>query len=269
MESRIHPILHHQIAIYQGGTSGPAIVFCHGNSTSSRIFQKQFEGELAQKFRLVAFDYPGHGRSANASDSADYSLPGLAAVLVEVVRQLKLDDALFVGFSLGGHVVLEASDRLPRAKGFMIYGTPPVGKPPAMDRAFLPHPSMGILFKGTLTPEEAELLESGSFSPGTPPPAQFVEDCLRADPLWRGSFGESIGQGRFRDELVVVATLPQPLAVLHGENEQLVSLDYLRSLSMPTLWRGAVQVVPHAGHALHWEAPETFAALAQAFAAGQ
>ncbi len=269
MKPQILSILHHQIAVYQSGASGPALVLCHGNSTSSRIFQKQFEGALAQKFRLVAFDYPGHGHSQNASDPQDYSLPGLAAVLLEVVRQLELDDAVFVGFSLGGHVVLDASDRLPGAKGFMIYGTPPVGKPPAMDQAFLPHPSMGILFKGELAPEEAELLESGSFTPGTPPPPQFVEDCLRTDPLWRGAFGESIGQGRYRDELEIVQTLRQPLAILHGEHEQLVSLDYLRSLSIPTLWRGAVQVVPSAGHALHWEAPEAFTGLVQAFAAAE
>jgi pimeloyl-ACP methyl ester carboxylesterase len=266
MDPQLRSILHHTIAVYQSGTHGPTMVLCHGNSTSSRIFQKQFEGELAQKFRLVAFDYPGHGRSSNANDPNDYSLPGLADVLLEVVRQLALDEAVFVGFSLGGHVVLEASDRLPQAKGFMIYGAPPVGKPPAMDRAFLPHPSMGILFKGTLTPEEAELLESGSFSPGTPTPPQFVEDCLRTDPAWRGSFGASIGQGRFRDELEVVQALRQPLAVLHGAQEQLVNLDYLNHLTLPTLWRGAVQVVPHAGHALHWQAPEAFADLTQAFA---
>jgi pimeloyl-ACP methyl ester carboxylesterase len=65
-----------------------------------------------------------------------------------------------------------------------------------------------------------------------------------------------------------VGSLRQPLAVLHGENEQLVSLDYLRSLNMPALWRGAVQVVPDAGHALHWEAPQKFAELVQDFTAG-
>lgn len=268
MEPQIYPILNHQIAIYQNNLDAPAIVLCHGNSTSSRIFQKQFAGELAQKFRLVAFDYPGHGRSANAANPQDYSLPGLADVLVEIVSQLKLENATFIGFSLGGHVVLEASSRLPQAKGFMIYGAPPVGKPPAMEQAFLPHPSMNVLFKGVLTPEEAELLESASFIPGTPPPPQFVEDCLRADPQWRGSFGGSIMQGRYLDEIEIVHTLRRPLAVLQGQHEQLINLDYLRSLSMPTLWRGAVQVVPDTGHALHWEAPQAFAALAQAFAEG-
>jgi pimeloyl-ACP methyl ester carboxylesterase len=34
---------------------------------------------------------------------------------------------------------------------------------------------------------------------------------------------------------------------------------------MPTLWRGAVQVIPGAGHTPHWETPEAFDALLAAF----
>ena len=65
----------------------------------------------------------------------------------------------------------------------------------------------------------------------------------------------------------IVGQLRAPLAVLHGAREQLVSLDYLRTLTMPTLWRGAVQVVDGAGHALHEEAPGAFAGLLTDFVA--
>jgi pimeloyl-ACP methyl ester carboxylesterase len=56
-------------------------------------------------------------------------------------------------------------------------------------------------------------------------------------------------------------------AILHGEGEQLVSLGYLQGLTIPTLWRGAVQLIPAAGHAAHQEAPETFTHLAEQFIA--
>jgi hypothetical protein len=39
------------------------------------------------------------------------------------------------------------------------------------------------------------------------------------------------------------------------------------SLKLPTLWRGATQVIAEAGHAPHWECPEEFDALLRAFAA--
>jgi len=45
-------------------------------------------------------------------------------------------------WSLGGHILLEAAKDLPRARGFAIYGTPPVGFPPEMADAFLPNPAM-------------------------------------------------------------------------------------------------------------------------------
>ena len=56
-----------------------------------------------------------------------------------------------------------------------------------------------------------------------------------------------------------------PLAVLQGEHEQLVSLDYLKRVSMPTLWRSQIQVIPGAGHAPQWENSAAFNALLAAF----
>ena len=61
--------------------------------------------------------------------------------------------------------------------------------------------------------------------------------------------------------------LKVPLAVLHGADEQLVNGHYFASLVMPTLWRGAVQTIPAAGHTPQWETPEAFDALIEAFIA--
>ena len=55
--------------------------------------------------------------------------------------------------------------------------------------------------------------------------------------------------------------------MLHGAEEQLVNGAYFASLTMPTLWRGAVQTIPGAGHAPQWETPQAFDALLEAFVA--
>jgi pimeloyl-ACP methyl ester carboxylesterase len=62
-----------------------------------------------------------------------------------------------------------------------------------------------------------------------------------------------------------VRELKTPLAVVHGADGQLINGTYFASLAMPTLWRGAVQTIEGAGHAPHWETPEAFDALLEAF----
>ena len=52
-----------------------------------------------------------------------------------------------------------------------------------------------------------------------------------------------------------------------GVEDQLVKVDYIRSLKIPTLWHDAVQIIEGAGHAPHWERPQRFNALLADFVA--
>jgi len=81
----------------------------------------------------------------------------------------------------------------------------------------------------------------------------------------RLEMGKSIAGGRYRDEIEIVSGLSIPLAILHGENEQIVNLNYIEGIKTLTLWRNDVQVVTGAGHAPQWEQPETFNRLLDAF----
>ena len=76
------------IAVYESRPDGQAVVFVHGNSLSSESFRDQFESELAEKYRLIAFDLPGHGQSSPARNPAnDYSGPGFHKILIAVIRE--------------------------------------------------------------------------------------------------------------------------------------------------------------------------------------
>ncbi|MGP9812345.1 alpha/beta fold hydrolase [Rhodopseudomonas sp. NSM] len=256
-----------RIACRQSKGSGPAIVILHGNSASSNAFAPQIESALGDKYRILVPDLPGHGGSDDATDPAGtYNLPGYAAVLHEVVARLDATDAVFVGWSLGGHIVLEAAPDLAKARGFAIVGTPPISFPPAMDQAFLPTPAMAYTFQPELNEEQARAYVAAAFRPGvTDLPAQMVTDVLRTDGRARGQLAASIRPGGFRDEVAVAADLKQPLAVLHGAEEQLVNGAYFDTLTMPTLWRGKVQVIDGAGHLPQWEQAELFNALLDQF----
>lgn len=255
-----------RVAVHQSSGDGPAALLVHGNSASARAFRHQLEGPLGEEFRLYAIDLPGHGQSEDAIDLVGtYSLPGYARVVVAAAQQLGIADAVFAGWSLGGHIVLEASGQLPDAAGFCIFGTPPLAYPPAMELAFLPDPAMGILFQEQLNEEEIQVRVAGMFQPGAQLPQEFFEDVRRSDGRFRSALLNSLGTVGFIDEVQIVANLTQPLAVLHGGRERVVNGDYIASVPMPTLWRGAVQTIAEAGHTPHWETPDQFDVLLGAF----
>ena len=163
--------------------------------------------------------------------------------------------------------MLEAAPELGRARGFAIFGTPPLAFPPAMGQAFLPHPALALGFQAELTREEACAYVAAFFKAGYADiPTFFLEDALRTDGRSRAPVGAHIAPGGYRDEVKVVAELRVPLAVLHGADEQLVNGGYFASVPMPTLWRGVVQTIAGAGHAPQWERAADFDALIEAFA---
>jgi len=256
-----------QIAYYESSGTGPAVMLIHGNSASSQTFKAQITGEFGQKYRVVAMDLPGHGASDQAAEPGKtYHMPGYAAVVAEVAQKLGLTDGVFVGWSLGGHIVLEAHNLLPDAAGFVIFGTPPLAFPPDMENAFLPNPAMGAAFAQDLTQEQMEGFAAACLAPDCAHDlAPYVADIARTDGRARATMAASIAPGGYQDEVEIVGNLKRPLAILHGEHEQLVNANYISQLEMPTLWRGAVQIIPGAGHTLQTETPEAFSALLSAF----
>jgi pimeloyl-ACP methyl ester carboxylesterase len=257
-----------EIAVHESEGTGRPIVLVHGNSSSARAFTRQFEGPLGASHRLIAIDLMGHGRSANAGDPAAYLLSGHARSLVALLSARGIEDSILVGWSLGGHILLEAAPDLAAARGLMIFGTPPIGFPPAMDKAFLPSPAMQVAFTPEITPETAKTYVAAFFAPGfADVPPFFLEEAMRTDGIARAQVVASLDPAVTRDEVEIAAALKVPLAVLHGAREQLVNGAYFGSLKLPTLWRGAVQVVAEAGHAPQWERADEFDALLRTFAA--
>jgi pimeloyl-ACP methyl ester carboxylesterase len=255
-----------RIAAHESAGRGQAAVLFHGNSASSRAFAKQLDGPLGQRFRLIALNLPGHGASDDAADPALYSVKAQARTLLAAVNALGLADAHFVGWSLGGHFVLELAPDLPRAHGFLTFGTPPLAFPPMMELAYMPNPAMGVGFTETISHEQAEAYVASFFACGfSDIPVFFLEDALRADGRARAGVHASFAPGGYCDEAIVVRELKAPLAVLHGAEDQLVNGAYFATLTMPTLWRGAAHTTPGAGHAPQWEAPQALDALVAAF----
>ena len=254
------------IAVYESGGTGPTIILIHGRSMDAQTFSHQLEGTFGANHRVVAFDLPGHGDSSPAVHPEEvYSAPGFARIVTQLIDRLEVSRPIVVGWSLGGGIALEAVDQLPDAAGFFIYGAPPLGIPPAIEEAFLPNPAMRLILSHTLTEEQAEDVVRSMLRPGAELPLSFGEAILKADGQMRAQLAAGTGTDKRKNGLETIANMTVPLAVVHGAEDQLINIDYIRSVKMPTLWRGDVQVIEGAGHSPQWEQPDSFNALLAEF----
>ncbi|MEV6219537.1 alpha/beta hydrolase [Nocardia sp. NPDC051833] len=96
-----------------GASDAPPIVLVHGVLCRIEFWQHQIE-ELAEHFRVIAFDLRGHGASA-APRVRHYRLDDLAGDL-DAVLDATLNDgetAVLAGHSLGGIAILAWARRFP------------------------------------------------------------------------------------------------------------------------------------------------------------
>lgn len=253
----------------QSGASGPPIIFIHGNSMDSKIFKKQMENGLEGSFTLFALDLPGHGKSDRAvNPDTDYSLRAFSNIVAGFAAAVRAEGAVFVGWSLGGHVLLEAAHFLPKALGFVIFGTLPLQPSARSRKAAVILRAISNTLKEDMSTEERRALISSYFREDYPHIPDFLLfDHYETDKKVRSVLAAALEREEFRDEVEVLRTSAKPQAVIHGERDRLIQLAYLKKLRYRNLFTGDIIVIPGAGHAPHWEKPEAFNAVVRDFAA--
>ncbi|MGH2499929.1 MAG: alpha/beta fold hydrolase, partial [Candidatus Limnocylindria bacterium] len=86
-----------------GGVAGePPIVLLHGATLRAEDWENVFP-RLATRYRVIAYDTRGHGKSARASV---YGLDALVADAERALRGLAPAGAILVGHSIGGATAL-------------------------------------------------------------------------------------------------------------------------------------------------------------------
>lgn len=247
----------HKVFFEQKGSGENKLVFVHGNSLSSKLFDEQFNDEkLYDEYELIRFDLPGFGLSGKASDDKIYSFSGFAEILIELYKQLNIQNAILVSNSLGGHVILEALEDLKGIKGIFMNGTPPFGLPPASDM-FLPHPAVPLFFKGEHTMEELDaLVRAVLHNAGL---AEKVKtEILKSDTHFRDVWMSNAQTILPKDELLVVKNAQIPIAVVHGANEKIINGEYIKNIDFFSLWKNEIIEIPEAAHLPFLEQPKIY-----------
>src|SRR2546430_13010166 len=89
-----------------GGVAGePVIVLLHQSLARSEAWENIFP-RLATRYRTIAYDARGHGKSGRA---ADYSLRAFADDALRMLREIAKEPAVLIGHSLGALAALVAA----------------------------------------------------------------------------------------------------------------------------------------------------------------
>ncbi len=231
---------------------GKAIVFLHGNSLSSKTFKYQFKDSRLNQFRLVSFDFPGHGNSFwSKHPKKDYSLFGLRDFIVEALEKLNITNYIFAGHSLGGHVAIECLPFVNNCRGIIIWGTPPTRLPLETSKLFYPNPDISLFYKSGLKKNEMEKLGKLILNAES---ANLIEaEIKKTDPNFRDQFPKSLAEGELSDEISLLANAGIPVAILHGKNDPMVRVDYLEKLNLSNLWKSKILILNEAGHSMQMD----------------
>jgi pimeloyl-ACP methyl ester carboxylesterase len=131
------------------GKGSRTIVFVHGWACNLSFWREQVSA-LADKARLILIDLPGHGQSAKPQTA--YTMDFFAEAVSAVLRDAKVDKAIFIGHSMGGAVIARVHHHAPEKVAALVSvdgllcrlsGTPeegqalvvPFGSPQYLDHA--------------------------------------------------------------------------------------------------------------------------------------
>jgi len=95
---------------YEEAGSGAALILIHGFPLSGTVWREQLDG-LAEKFRLIAPDLRGFGKSAPYD--IPYSMDLYADDTIMLMDHLGIETAAVCGMSMGGYVLLNMLERYP------------------------------------------------------------------------------------------------------------------------------------------------------------
>ena len=108
------------------------IVFVHGALMGRSVWRPQIDA-LADRYRCISVDLPGHGTQRDRAFELDDAVAGIVRAIDEAAG----GRAVLVGLSLGGYVAMAVAGRHPeRVRSLVVAGRNRVPHPAAGNTAF-------------------------------------------------------------------------------------------------------------------------------------
>ena len=261
MNSQVHRVLIEGVEIYaeEDGEGSPALVFLHYWGGSRRSWS-QVIATLSNRFRCIAIDLRGWGRSGRNTD--DFSLLAQANDVQGVIEALKLKDFVLVGHSLGGKVAqMVAGRRLPGLRSVILVA-------PAPPTPLLaPEEQKKTMLTSYTTPDGIV----GAIIAVTQRPLTIEQRLQMTEDSLGGAQGAKVAwltQGMALDISDQTALINVPVCVIAGSEDRIEKEAALRAAFLPLIPNAKFEIIEGVGHLPPLEGPEEVAKAISGFIDG-
>ena len=237
--------------MHGGPADGPAVILLHGLGDSSFSFSRVL-AFMPRHLRVVAVDQRGHGNSDRPASG--YSMDAFASDLLSLMDALAIDRATLVGHSMGSFVARCAAEKAhERITRLVLIGTALSARNAVVESLLSATESMSDPVDEAFIRE----FQASTLSRPVPPAffARVVEESRKVPArVWRDSVA---GLWDYKPQWPITC----PTTILGGDRDAVFSALEQEAVFLATE-RSTFHLEPAVGHALHWEVPERFLALA-------
>jgi pimeloyl-ACP methyl ester carboxylesterase len=243
------------------------LVLLHGASCNLLALTVPLAGSLAQNFRVIALDRPGHGHSDRPGGRADASIARQAALVAQALSAVGVSRAIILGHSWSGALATTlAMDHPDRVEGLVLIG--PATHPWPGGIVWYYHvgswPVISWIFSHLLpVPGAALTMQAGVDSVFAPQksPADYIEATAVRLMLRPSSF-----MANAQDVAGLLAHVTQragrydaikaPVVIISGEADEVVATSIHTAGLSRELPEAVVHILPGVGHVPHHAATE-------------
>jgi pimeloyl-ACP methyl ester carboxylesterase len=268
--------LHGDQVAYRDEGHGDVLLLIHGMAGSSDTWRSVI-GQLSKKFRVIAPDLLGHGRSAKPR--GDYSLGAFAVWLRDFLDELGVSHATVVGHSLGGGVAMQFAYQHPDyATRLILISSGGLGPDVGWVLRLLSAPGAELVLPiiapkpvltagnklrswfrgaGVHSPRGAEMWSAYSSLSDVATREAFLR-TLRSVVDYRGQAVSALSRLKLREELPVMA--------IWGERDDIIPVNHAYA-AREARADSRLEVLPDVGHFAQVEAPTEVVELIEDFIA--
>lgn len=261
---------------YADEGKGDVILFIHGLASYIPAWIKNID-YLKTKFRCIAIDLPGYGKSS--AGTHDGTVGFYSETVKEFIQALDLKDVILAGHSMGGHISLYTAYKYPQLVKKIILAAP-AGLEKFTDKeieqlegintaeAFAASNEEKIRwsFKANFfqLPEDAEFMIKDRIDIINYP--NFQDYCKVVTRSLKGVIEEPAFD--------ILDKITQPVLLLFGKNDRFVpsyfhkddTIELLTKRTTEKLKSSFLHVIDNCGHFVQWEKSELVNTLIEEFA---